>query len=213
MKYVVRNEQDLNTLLEERTLGIKVEGDWEWNGQYWYACDAIILNARGKWFDKDIVSRLWIWEGSAAQGIPVTKINPEDVQKVKNTIQYIQENFDHIYQVMLETLLPTVREWGIPDCEANEPIKTIQQIHGNRQTSDVAGMEAGCITNLQLNCRYQKDDMVYYSFLYRFNPIEDGFEVVFWKDRVVFFGDGNPEDAIFEFDNQYKNYPTRFEID
>lgn len=213
MKYIIRNEQDLDALLEERMRGEEADGDWEWNGLRWYACDAIILNTDGKWFDKNLVLQLWIWEGSIVLHHAVTKIDLKDRQKVKNTIQYIQENFDHIYQVMLETLLPTLIKWNVPDCENGGPITTIQQIHGNRQTNEIAGMEAGCITKLQLNCRYQKDDMVYYSFLYRINPFEDGFEVVFWKDRVVFFGDGNPQDAIFEFDNQYKNYPTRFEID
>ncbi|MCM1091451.1 MAG: hypothetical protein NC092_03360 [Butyrivibrio sp.] len=213
MNYVVRNEQDLDALMEERMQGIKAQDDWEWEGQRWYACDAIILNAKGKWFDRNIVSRLNIWEGSIVNYQPVRKIRPEDREKIKNTIRYIRDNFDHIYQVMLETLLPTIIEWGVPDCKTGEPITTIQQIHDNHGSQIKAEMESWCITNIQLNCGYQKDDMVYYSFLYRLNPFDDGLEVVFWKDRVVFFVDGNPEDAIFEFDKGYKDYPMHFEID
>ena len=40
---------------------------------------------------------------------------------------------------------------------------------------------------------------------------DDGFEVVFWKDHVVFFMDGNTEEAIFEFEH-FKEWPTYFGI-
>jgi len=69
----------------------------------------------------------------------------------------------------------------------------------------IAGMEAGCITDFQLNCRYQRGGMVVYSLIYCPNCFEDGFEVVFWKDYVIYFGDGNPHDAIFEFENYPSN--------
>lgn len=58
MKYVIRNVQDLEALLEERYVKEQeTDGDWEWNGMRWYGCDAIILNATGRWFDRNIVSR------------------------------------------------------------------------------------------------------------------------------------------------------------
>lgn len=216
MKYVVRDSQDLETLLEERCeKGQTPDGDWEYEGQRWYGCDAIILNTKGEWFDKNIVSRLHIWEGSIDKCIPVTKIRPEDKQKVMNTIAYIRENFDHIYQVMLETLLPTLTKWEMRNHITGEPVLTIQQLHDAHETQEIAGMEAGCITTIQLNCQYQKDDMLYYSLIYRPDSSEygfdDGFEVVFWKDHVVFFGDGNTEEYIFYFE-RYKGMATYFEM-
>lgn len=217
MKYVIRNSQDLEALLDERCVQEqKIDSSWEWEGMRWYGCDAIILNTKGKWFDKNLVSKLCIWEGSMVKSRPVTKIKPESKQKVINTILYIQENFDHIYQAMLEALLPTLTGWKMQNYETNEPVNTVQQLHNAHGTNVIAGMEAGCITNLQLNCQYQKDDMVFYSLLYRPDGgkygFGDGLEVVFWKDHVVFFGDGNPEDAIFYFDSSYKDAPTYFGI-
>lgn len=216
MKYVIKNEQDLEVFLEERCIkGQKVDGDWEWEDRRWFGCDAIIIDPKGKWFDKKIVSRLHVWEGSVVKSIPVTKIKPEDKEKVRNTILYIQENFDHIYQVMLETLLPTLIEWEMKNFKTGEPVTTIQQLHDAHDTEVIAGMEAGCITTLQLNCQYQKDDMVFYSLTYRPDSskygFDDGFEVVFWKDHVVFWMDGNTEEAIFQFEN-YKEWPTYFGI-
>ena len=217
MKYVIKNGQDLEALLDEVSVQEqKIDGSWEFEGRCWYGCNAIILNSQGKWFDKNIVSKLCIWEGSVVNGVPATKIKPEDKQKVRNTIMYIQDNFDHIYQAMLEALLPTLIKWKMQNFRNSEPVTTIQQFHDAHNKSEIAGMEAGCITNLQLNCQYQKDDMAFYSLLYRPDSskygFDDGFEVVFWKDQVVFFGDGNPEDAIFYFDSHYKNMPTYFGI-
>lgn len=215
MKYVVRNEQDLDALLEEQCSGEhEIDSDWEWEGRKEYGSDVIILNAKGKWFDKDIVSRFHIWDGvDDKQCLKVYKIKPEDVPKVKNTISYIRNNFDHIYEVMLEKLLPTLVDWNVQDCETDEPVTTIQQLHKNHMTKVTAGMEAWCITNIQLNCQYQKGDMVVYSLLYR-NGVSaeggncpasgDGFEVVFWKDQAIFFLDGNTEEQIFDFANYVK---------
>lgn len=216
MKYVIRDEQDLNALLEERCVKEQeTDGDWEWEGMHWYGCDAIIIDAKGKWFDKKLVSRLHVWEGSVVKCIPVTKIRPEGKEKIRNTILYIQENFEHIYQVMLETLLPFLTEWEMRNFGTGEPVTTVRQLHEAHGTQVIADMEAGCITKLQLNCRYQKDNMVFYSLTYCPDSskygFDDGFEVVFWKDHVVFFMDGNTGEAIFDFEN-YKEWPTYFGI-
>ena len=40
--------------------------------------------------------------------------------------------------------------------------------------------------------------------------VDDGFEVVFWKDRVLFFLDGNTEEQIFDFVN-YVGWPDCLE--
>lgn len=107
---------------------------------------------RVKWFDKDIVSRLDIWEGSIIKGIPVTNIKPEDREKVKNTILYIQEHFDHICQAMLEALLPTLTQWKMQDYKTKELVTTIRQLHETHETEVIADMEAGCILCLRAAC-------------------------------------------------------------
>lgn len=216
MKYVVRNEQDLDALLAEQcSQEHEIDGDWEWEGRQEYGSDVIIFNTEGEWFDKKVVSRLHIWEGSVDNGISVTKITPEDAQRVKNTISYIRENFDRIYQVMLEKLLSVFVEEEVYDEETDEQVTTIQQLHSLRYIEEIAGMEAGCITNLQLNCRYHKDDMVLYSLV--FHPdcykcgFDDGFEVGFWKERIVFLMDGNTEEEIFYFPDTYLDWPDCLE--
>lgn len=161
MKYFIKNEQDLDTLLAERCVQEQeIDSAWVWESERGheehFGCDAIVLNAKGKWFDQKIVTRLNIFEGSVVQCIPVTKIQPEDQLKVKNTILYIQENFDHIYQTMLERLLPSIIEWGVRDEDTDELITTIEQFHKTRWSREIAGMEAESIRCLQLNCKYQK---------------------------------------------------------
>lgn len=211
MKYVVRNEQDLDALLEEQcTQEHEIDGDWEWEDEKWYGCDAIILDEKGKWFDKNIVTRLSIWEGSVVQCVPVMKIKSEDKQRVKNTIQYIMENFDHIYQTMLEALLPWLIQYEATDDETGELITTVEQFHNNRLSREIAGMEAGCISHLQMNCQYQKDDMVVYSLVFTCDCADDGFEVVFWKDKVIFYLDGNTHEQIFDFAH-YIDWPDCLE--
>lgn len=211
VKYVVRNEQDLDALLEEQcTQEHEIDGDWEWEDEKWYGCDAIILDAKGKWFDKNIVTRLSIWEGSVVQCVPVMKIKSEDKQRVKNTIQYIMENFDHIYQTMLEALLPWLIQYETTDDETGELITTVEQFHNNRLSREIAGMEAGCISHLQMNCQYQKDDMVVYSLVFTCDCADDGFEVVFWKDKVIFYLDGNTHEQIFDFAH-YIDWPDCLE--
>ena len=71
-------------------------------------------------------------------------------------------------------------------------------------------MEAESIRCIQLNCKYQKDDMVVYSLIFNAGYVDDGFEVVFWKDRVLFFLDGNTEEQIFDFVN-YVDWPDYLE--
>lgn len=215
MKYFIKNEQDLDTLLAERCVQKQeIDSAWVWESERGheehFGCDAIVLNAKGKWFDQKIVTRLNIFEGSVVQCIPVTKIQPEDQLKVKNTILYIQENFDHIYQTMLERLLPSIIEWGVRDEDTDELITTIEQFHKTRWSREIAGMEAESIRCIQLNCKYQKDDMVVYSLIFNAGYVDDGFEVVFWKDRVLFFLDGNTEEQIFDFVN-YVDWPDCLE--
>ena len=208
--YIIRNSQDLDVLLEERCEK-KYEGGGDWEDK-----DKIVLHTKGKWFDKDVLAALNIYGSNPTGYFYVTKIIPEDKSYIQNTITYIQNNFEHIYQAMLESLLPFVREWGMENRETKEAVSTIQQLNQAREKGKlIDGMETRSLDVLQLNCEYKKEDMVFYSLVFRPDSwlygYDDGFEVVFWKDHVVFFTDGNAQDAIFYFD-QYKNVPTYFGI-
>lgn len=209
--HIIKNSQDLDVLLEEIC---EKESD---GGGYWEDMDKIILYTKGKWFDKNVLSALTIW-GAAP---PVksqysTKIEPEDKPYIKNTISYIQNNFDHIYQVMLETLIPFVQEWGMENKTTHEVVTTIEQLNEARDKDElIDGMETRSLDLLQLNCAYKKEDMVFYSLIFLPDCCEygydDGFEVVFWKDHVVYFTDGNTAEAILDFD-YYKDTDTYFGV-
>lgn len=208
--HIIKNSQDLDVFLEEIC-------EKEADVGYWEDMDKIILYAKGKWFNKNILSALTIFGASQpVQSQYSTKIEPEDKPYIKNTISYIQNNFEHIYQVMLETLLPFVKEWEMENHKTNEVVSTIQQLHEAREKDEIIdGMDAGSLNLLQLNCGYKKDGMVFYSFI--FSPdcsvygYDDGFEVVFWKDHVVYFTDGNTAEAILNFE-YYEKDDTYFGI-
>uniref|UniRef100_UPI0040564BE6 hypothetical protein n=1 Tax=Agathobacter sp. TaxID=2021311 RepID=UPI0040564BE6 len=197
--HIIRNEQDLDIFLEEIC-------QKEPEGGYWEDKDKIIFYPKGEWFDKAIISALTIFASSPPVNYQYsTKIEPEDKPYIKNTLSYIRNNFEHIYQVMLETLIPFIREWeDMENCKTHELVTTIRQLHEAREKDEIMdGMDAGSLNLLQLNCAYQKDGMVFYSFI--FSPdctvygYDDGFEVVFWKDHVVYFTDGNMGEAILDF--------------
>lgn len=71
---------------------------------------------------------LWIYEGCSDWKVE-TKIKKEDITMLKNTISYIQENFDKIYQAMLEALLPFVTNWGMENRQTQEKVTTIEHLH------------------------------------------------------------------------------------
>ena len=235
--YIIKTLQDLELLLDDITLqeGEILDEDCinAWNekrSQQGYTGysedeDKLIIPAKGgKWFQHDIQAELHIYGGNLINSyLCPTKIKPEDRQKVKNTITYIEEHFDQIYEAMLEALLPTLKGWEMRNKDTGEYVETIEQLHEARdkrlngkyfktteelqEVSDKkrkVALETGCFNMLQLNCAYQKDDMVYYSlgfmpdcFLYGY---DDGFEIVFCKDQVISFTDGNVMDHIFEFE-------------
>ncbi len=205
--YIIKNMLDLEALLQERC-------EHECEAVYSDEADKIIIHSKGKWFENDIYTPLWIYKGSAGWKIE-TKIEKGDVLKIKNTISYIQENFDRIYQAMLEALLPFVVKWRMENQETHEKIMSIQQLHDARDVVIEEEMETRCIVSLQLNCQHEREDMVFYSLV--FMPdickygYEDGYEVVFFKDKVVYFTDGNTREAIFDFE-EYEGEETYFGI-
>lgn len=205
--YIVENMQDLDNLLQERC-------EHEWEAESDEDEDKIIINAKGKWFDNNILTPLVIYKGCSDWKIE-TQIEKQDVQKIKNTISYIQDNFDRIYQAMLEALLPFLIRWEMENMETHEKVMTIQDLHHARDGEVKNETEVGCIAAIQLNCQHEREDMVFYSMIfmpdiYKYG-YDDGFEVVFFKDKVVYFTDGNTREAIFDFD-LYEGRDTYFGI-
>ncbi len=70
-------------------------------------------------------------------------------------------------------------------------------------------MEAESIRCIQLNCKYQKDDMVVYSLILM--PAMSMMALSWYSGKTVFsFLDGNTEEQIFDFVN-YVDWPDCLE--
>ncbi len=223
--YIIRDMGELERLLDERCLK---EGEvWdtakgkEWakevGGRFGYLRDhdKIVIPASGKWFKEDITIPIEIHGANPAKYTYVVKIKPGDRQKVINTIHYIRENFDSIYEAMLNALLPFVIKWEMTNQSTGERVATITQLHEARYPGTDEKTGTNCFDCLKLNCEYQKDDMVLFSLIFRPDcsvyGFDDGFEIVFRKDHVVDITDGNAGDDIFEFES-HKGFPTYFGI-
>ena len=206
--YTIQKIEELDALLQEQC-------EHACEAVYSEDADKLIIPVKdGKWFDKDIFTPLWIYKGSCGWKIE-SKLEQEDIPKIKRTIIYIWENFDRIYQSMLETLLPFLIDWEMEDRKTGKKVVTTEQLHDARDITIENDREVGCIEMIQLNCQFEKDGMVAYSF--KFMPdifkygYDDGFEVVFFQDKVVYFTDGNMCEVIFDFP-EYKDSDTYFGI-
>jgi len=177
--------------------------------------DKIVILTSGKWFNNDVTIPIEIHGANPAGYSYVVKIEPEDRQKVVNTILYIRENFDRIYEIMLETLLPFVKKWEMTNQKTGEPVSTTEQLHEARYPGTDEKTGTNCFDCLKLNCGYQKDDTVLFSLIFRPDcsvyGFDDGFDVVFLKDHVADITDGNTGDDVFEFES-HKGFPTYFGI-
>lgn len=214
--YIIRSLQDFEALVDSRCLRDGEDFSREcvlaWNqrqrerGYSGYSddMDQAVLPA-GRWFSADVRTALQVWGANPLPAGPyIEQVRPEDKPALLRTWAYILENFDQIYENLLRALLPTLMEEGMESRNTGRRVTTVEQLHEARDRMTADGMEAACIGRLQLNCQYQRAGMVFYSLVFRPDCTEygydDGFEVVFWKDHVVSFLDGNTMDHIFFFE-------------
>lgn len=141
------------------------------------------------------------WNGEFANEITsileVYGYNESKKKVLKNTLLYIHNNMQQIYENMLSALLPTLINWGM--CEKNGSGKKVMSV----QELDAAKYENDFIDVIQINCEDEIDGYAYYSIIfsvdYRKFGYDDGMEVVFFKDKVIYWSDGNTREYLFEF--------------
>ncbi|WP_027625967.1 hypothetical protein [Clostridium lundense] len=138
----------------------------------------------------------------------ISDFSEEKEQIVKNTLKFILENFDAIYENMLKILVKTFKNWDIYDHENNEDyqINIEEDLHKMRY-------DGNFINTIIINCNEIENEFAYYSFKFEFNycrfGYDDGVEVVMYKDKVIFWADGNSMEYIYSFKEileSYNNY-------
>lgn len=161
--------------------------------------DALFSNANGRKID-DIANLKITWNGKYGNEIYpellIYNYTEEKRQVLKNTLTYISENFEKIYFNMLKAILPLAREWEMQNEKTGKKVLTIDDLNA-------AKLEKGFIESIQLNCADIKNDKTYYSIIFRINyydyGYDDGMEVVFYEDKVIFWSDGNTGEYLLVF--------------
>lgn len=172
------------------------------NNNYFENVSALLSN----WRRIDDVVKLKItWDGrygnEVYSEIRIFNYTEEKKQVLENTISYISENFEKIYLNMLNAILPIVKEWGMKNRKTGKEVLSIDDLNA-------AKFEKDFIESIQINCADIKKDKTYYSIVFSINyydyGYDDGMEVVFYEDKVIFWSDGNTGEYLFEF-RQHKD--------
>ncbi|MFD3156785.1 hypothetical protein ACFIJ5_07995 [Haloimpatiens sp. FM7330] len=128
----------------------------------------------------------------------VSGFNENKEQIVKNTLNFISENFNEIYENMLKSLVKSFKNWDIYDSntEENYYVRTKEDLDRMRY-------DGNFINTIIINCNELEDGFAYYSFKFQFNycrfGFDDGIEAVMYKDKVIFWADGNTMEYIYSF--------------
>lgn len=128
----------------------------------------------------------------------ISSFNEEKEHIIVNTLKFISENFNTIYENLLGTLIKRFKDWDIYDNDNKENyyIKTIKDLDQMRHQDNF-------IEKIIVNCDEIEDEFAYYSFKFQFNycrfGFDDGVEAIMHKDRTIFWADGNSMEYIYSF--------------
>lgn len=128
----------------------------------------------------------------------VSDFNKEKEQIVEDTLRFISENFNAIYENTLKSLVKSFKNWDIYDND-NEKDYCVS----TEEDLDKMRYEGNFISTIIINCSELEDGFAYYSFKFEFNycrfGFEDGIEAVMYKDKIIFWADGNSMEYIYSF--------------
>lgn len=121
---------------------------------------------------------------------------------LKNTLGFITSNIQTLYEQALSAMLPVFGPAGVGSCTENGVVTTLMDLHKAR-------FERDFIPKLQINLNDMKDDIAIFSFIlrlkYEYEALEDGCEFVFDHDKLLFWGDGNMENHIYDYADEIRN--------
>ena len=121
---------------------------------------------------------------------------------LKNTLGFVTGHIRTLYETSLETMLPVFGPAGVGSETEHGVVKTLADLHNARSEQDF-------IRTIQINLKDVKDDIAVFSFIseleYEYEAPEDGCEFVFDHDQLLFWGDGNTGDHIFDYADKFWN--------
>ncbi|MBI6874811.1 hypothetical protein [Clostridium aciditolerans] len=99
---------------------------------------------------------------------------------------------------MLKSLVKSFKNWDIYDANNKKDYYV-----NTEEDLDKMRYEGNFISQIIVNCNELEDGFAYYSFKFEFNycrfGFEDGTESVMYKDKIIFWDDGNSMEYIYSF--------------
>ena len=119
---------------------------------------------------------------------------------LQNTLGFITGNIQALYEETLKVMLPVFGSTGVGEETESGVVKTLGDLHNAREPQDV-------IRFVSIKPDDVKGDIAVFSLLtqlrYEYHAPEDGCEFVFDHDRVIFWGDGNMGQHLYDYDSDF----------
>lgn len=115
---------------------------------------------------------------------------------LRNTLGFVTSHIQVLYEEALKAMLPVFGPAGVGSNTRSGVVKTLEDLHRARSEMD-------CIRLLQINLNDVKDDIGAFSLKlqlkYEYDAPESGCEFVFDHDKLLFWGDGNMGNHIYDY--------------
>lgn len=158
-------------------------------------------------YEEDETHRMRIhmsWNGEfSGQSCPVLMIMGQSEGKeaiLKNTLGFITGHIQILYEEMLKAMLPVFGTMGIGIRTDKGLVKSMADLHFAREPKDF-------IYRIHINPDDVKDDIGIFSlFLWLrsdYGAPENGCEFVFDHEKLLFWGDGNTGEHIYDYNSDF----------
>lgn len=119
---------------------------------------------------------------------------------LKNTLGFVTGHIRTFYETSLEAMLPVFGSTWVGSNTEHGVVKTLEDLHNARSEEDFIRM-------IQINLNDVKGSIAVFSFIsllkYEYEAPEDGCEFVFDHDQLLFWGDGNTGDHIYNYADEF----------
>lgn len=144
------------------------------------------------------------WDGdySGSSTAIVELLSPWEGKEelLRNTLGFITGNIQALYEETLRAMLPVFGPAGVGAETERGVVKTMEDLHEARDSQD-------CIRIVLIKLDDEKGDIAVFSLLtqlrYEYHAPEDGCEFVFDHDKVIFWGDGNMGQHLFDYADDF----------
>lgn len=140
------------------------------------------------------------YSGHSQAILQVIQFREEKEELLRNTLGFITSHIQTLYETTLDAMLPVFGSTGVGSCTEYGVVKTLADLHNARMGPDF-------IDWIAINLDDVKDDIAVFSFTtrlkYEYEAPEDGCEFVFDHDRLLFWGDGNMGNHIYDYADEF----------